>query len=450
MMNWESLLSYHRPGSGMQVEHSIDQIRSAFEKDFDRIIFSHPFRKLQDKTQVFPIPEQDFVHNRLTHSLEVSSVGRSLGKTVGTEVIRKHPELSEKFSAFDFGAITAAACLAHDIGNPPFGHSGEEAISGYFRSSSARSLFGEALSDHQWNDLRNFEGNAQGFRILTSDHFDKGLKMTFASLGAFTKYPHPSLLTSKIEGRKSQKKFGYFQCEKEAFLEMADVLNLPKLNDESYARHPLVFLVEAADDICYHIIDLEDGCRLNLVSFEVVKDFFARILKEKFSEEKLSRINGKDEKISVLRALVINQLIAEVSETFMKNEEEILEANFDQSIVDCIPSSAILAEISKLSIEKLYRAQVVLEKEAGGYEVIEGLLESFCTSMYANYYQNEALTGKKKSVFRLLPDDLKSQLDEAGNLYERLLLVTDFISGLTDRHAISLFKTIKGISLPII
>lgn len=450
MMNWEKLLSYHRPGSKITGEHSIDQIRSAFEKDFDRIIFSHPFRKLQDKTQVFPIPEQDFVHNRLTHSLEVSSVGRSLGKSVGTEVIKKHPNLGERFSPFDFGAITAAASLAHDIGNPPFGHSGEEAISGYFKSEGAKSLFGDSLTAYQWKDLTNFEGNAQGFRILNSDHFDQGLKLTYASMGAFTKYPHGSLLNAKIDGRKSQKKFGYFQSEKDAFNEMIDQLGLPALNEESFTRHPLVFLVEAADDICYHVIDFEDGCRLNLVSFETVKNFFAQILKERFDEKKLAKIGGENEKISVLRALVINQLIGEVSTEFMKYEEEILAGTFDKSLVDCIPSAPILNEISNISIEKLYRAQIVLEKEAGGYEVIERLLESFCTSMYYNYYQIESVTGKTKSVFRLIPGELKRKLDDSEQLYNRLLLITDYISGLTDRHAISLFKTIKGISLPIV
>ena len=445
-MNWESLLNFSRPGDKKGTDHTPDQIRSAFERDYDRIIFSHPFRKLQDKTQVFPIPEHDFVHNRLTHSLEVSSVGRSLGKIVGAAVLEKHQELQKRYSSFDFGAIVAAACLAHDIGNPPFGHSGEEAISSFFKSQEAKTLFDGKLSPNEWKDLQNFEGNAQGFRIIN----DSGLKLTYATMGAFTKYPHGSLLHEKLDGRKSQKKFGFYQQEKGAFEDMARALELIPINNESYGRHPLVFLVEAADDICYHIIDLEDGCRLGLVSFEFVRNIFAKILGDRYRPDKLEMIIGEAEKISVLRALVINKLIEEVSLVFMSKEDEILSGDFDEALIDNVPSAPHLNEIIKVSISKLYRAQQVLEKEAGGYQVIEDLLKSFGFAVYTQYFDGENVTGKTKSVYRMLPKPTQDRLEKEETLYQKLLVVTDFVSGLTDRYAISLFKTLKGISLPII
>ncbi|MEL7147975.1 MAG: deoxyguanosinetriphosphate triphosphohydrolase [Bacteroidota bacterium] len=447
-MQWESLLDPYRIGEDSSVEKSRDGLRSEFERDYDRLIFSHPFRRLQDKTQVFPIPEHDFVHNRLTHSLEVSSVGRSLGKSVGAQVLNRHPELKELFTPFDFGSITAAACLAHDLGNPPFGHSGEESISSFFKAEQVYNMFRPLMKEQEWSDLTNFEGNAQGFRILNNP-YDRGLTLTKATLAAFTKYPHSSLLKEKISGRKSQKKYGYFQNEYEQFLEVAHSTGLLKLNDESYCRHPLVFLVEAADDICYHIIDLEDGCRLGLVQFEVVRDLLATILGERYDPDKLDKIYGENEKISLLRALCINQLIYEATEVFMKHEDDILAGSFDTDLISEVSSKDILKAISRLSIDKLYRSRVVLEKEAGGFEVLENLLSAFCFAVYFKYHKPDGYNGKYRSTFRLLPDNIQFYIDEATSFYQRMLYVTDYISGITDRHAVSLFKRIKGISLPV-
>ena len=254
-MNWESLLSSGR--LGQKAIANTAPSRSAFEQDYDRIIFSHPFRRLQDKTQVHPLPEHDFVHTRLTHSLEVSSVGRSLGKRVGEVLIQRHPELSKNYTLFDFGAIVAAASLAHDLGNPPFGHAGEDAISDFFITHSLGQSFADRVSKSEWEELMKFEGNAQGFRILNKKEY--GLKLTYATLGAFTKYPCPALFEERNKSKKSQKKFGYFQSERKVFTEVADELELQKVATDVWTRHPLTFLVEAADDICYSIIDLEDG-----------------------------------------------------------------------------------------------------------------------------------------------------------------------------------------------
>ena len=265
-MNWIKLLSHKRPGEQKMPAH--DETRSRFEQDFDRIVFSHPFRKLQDKTQVFPLPEDDFVHTRLTHSLEVASVGRSLGKNAGVFLLEKYPELgAQGYSVHDFGAIVGAAAIAHDMGNPPFGHSGEDGISSFFLSNENGQFFKDKVSEKEWKDLTTFEGNAQGLRILSGRN--SGLKVTFAILGAFTKYPISSS-ADKESGRKSQKKFGYYQSDHSLFSELALELGLVRLGEEKWIRHPLAFLVEAADDICYRIIDLEDGCRLGLIDFAEV------------------------------------------------------------------------------------------------------------------------------------------------------------------------------------
>ncbi len=273
-MTWPQLLSSHRLG---QKQDAHDQSRSAFEQDYDRIIFSHPFRRLQDKTQVHPLPVEDFVHTRLTHSLEVSSVGRSLGKKVGEQILKRHPELNENFSLFDFGAIVAAASLAHDLGNPPFGHAGEDAISDFFLQHPKGQSLKPFVNENACADLTQFEGTAQGFRLLNQKQY--GLKLTAATLGAFTKYPCPAFFPGREKSKKSQKKFGYFESEKEIFETVATQLGLTKINDHSWNRHPLAFLVEAADDICYGIIDLEDGCRLGLVSIEEAVELMAAILK---------------------------------------------------------------------------------------------------------------------------------------------------------------------------
>ena len=442
-MNWLQLLSNKRPGDSSPAPH--DGTRSRFEQDIDRIIFSHPFRKLQDKTQVFPLPEDDFVHTRLTHSLEVSSVGRSLGKNAGAFLLEKYPELrSNGYTVHDFGAIVGAACLAHDLGNPPFGHSGEDSISSFFLTNDNGLFFQEKVSESEWKDLITFEGNAQGLRILNKKN--GGLKLTYATLGAFTKYPLSSSC-EKENGKKSQKKFGYYQSNAALFSELASEMGLNSLTDRKWCRHPLAFLVEAADDICYHIIDLEDGCRLGLVSFEKVKDLLSAIIGSAYSEEKLDKIPSLNEKLGILRAMAISKLVTECSELFQEKEEAMLEGSFDTDLTSLIPSAGALSEIIQLSINKIYRSKPVLEKEAGGFEVIDHLIEAFATSMYAKYY-DQALP-KHKSILRLIPEEFEVQLDEAQSVYESLQVITDFISGLTDSHAVRLYQIISGSRLVV-
>ncbi len=423
-----------------------DQTRSRFEQDFDRIIFSHPFRKLQDKTQVFPLPEDDFVHTRLTHSMEVAVVGRSLAKNAGAHLINKHPELQEAgYTVHDFGGIVGAACLAHDLGNPPFGHSGEDSISSFFLTNKKGQFFKDKVSAKEWEDLITFEGNAQGLRILNGKG-NGGLKLTYATLGAFTKYPLSSSC-EKEKRRKSQKKFGYYQCNAKLFEEMATEMGLEQLGETKWCRHPLAFLVEAADDICYHIIDLEDGCRLGLVSFETVKSLLAEIIGSNYSEEKVQKITSQHERLGTLRAIAIGQLIQECSEAFMENEEAMLNGSFDSDLTSLIPSAPAMEKIITLSIDKIYRSKLVLEKEAGGYEVIDNLIEAFATAVFASRFEKPL--PKHKSILRLLPEEYEVQLKEVSSVYDALQIVIDFISGLTDSHAVRLYKTIKGYRLPV-
>ncbi|MBL6449896.1 deoxyguanosinetriphosphate triphosphohydrolase [Fulvivirga sp. 29W222] len=442
-MNWEQLLSNQRSGQKPK-EHDIS--RSAFEQDYDRIIFSHPFRRLQDKTQVHPLPEYDFVHTRLTHSLEVSSVGRTLGKRAGQVLLERHKELKDKFSVHDFGAIVAAASLAHDIGNPPFGHSGEDAISEFFLYHDQGKHFKEYVTDWQWQDLTNFEGNAQGFRILNKERY-QGLKLTYATLAAFSKYPRKSLIDSQDKERRSQKKYGFFQSESSLFSAMAEDMGLIKYGDNVWSRHPMAFLVEAADDICYQLIDLEDGCRLGLVSYDDTVELYAGILQEKFDKKKLERIESFDERIGTLRALSIGVLIEESCTLFLDEEENLLKGIFDTALTDTIKSTPILQDIEKLSIEKIYRARTVMETEAAGFEVLPGLLAAFVTAAHEKM-NGGVLTKKNQSALRLMPSEVRREISEDANMYQVLMSCIDFVSGMTDTHAISLFRKIKGISLP--
>jgi dGTPase len=440
-MNWTSLLSTRRLH---QRADSQESTRSAFEQDFDRIIFSHPFRRLQDKTQVHPLPEHDFVHTRLTHSLEVSSVGRSLGRRVGEVIIERHADLKNSYTSHDFGTIVASASLAHDLGNPPFGHSGEEGLSDFFKHHEGQH-YKPFFSELEWADLTSFEGNAQGFRILNKSQY-QGLRLTAATLGAFTKYPCPSSFDGRNKSRKSQKKFGFFQTEQALFDETAIQLGLLKQSEHVWSRHPLAFLVEAADDICYNIIDLEDGCRLGLISLEETIELLANILGNDFNPEKAARIKSADEKIGVLRAMAIGKLITDVVDVFLQHEEDILNGKFDQSLTDLGSYKNELKQIIGISIEKIYRARHVVEIESAGFEVLPGLLNEFTKAAEQAVKNNQAK--KYTNLMRLLPPETLQVIQaNPDNTYLHLREVIDFVSGMTDRHALSLYKKIKGFQI---
>jgi dGTPase len=442
-MTWLPLLTSTTLSKNRQ--RSGEPTRSPFEQDFDRIIFSHPFRRLQDKTQVHPLPEHDFVHTRLTHSLEVSSVGRSLGKKVGEVVIERNKELSPLFTASDFGAITAAASLAHDLGNPPFGHAGEDALSDFFLLDPAGTEYKGKVTPEEWEDLVRFEGNAQGFRILNKNQY--GLRLTAATLGAFTKYPCSSTLTARQLARKSQKKFGFFTSEQETFANVASMLKLTEAGTNCWHRHPLAFLVEAADDICYSIIDLEDGCSLGLVEEEEAQSLFEQIITGNRAKlDKLKSLNSKQERIGYLRALAIGDLLTECSSLFLDKEKDILSGSFDSAIADHCASSKALKKIIEVSIRKIYRSPKVVEIEASGHEVLPGLLREFIPASF--HFARNQKSRRYQNLALLLPEETRAAISGgAVTDYQVLREVIDFVSGLTDKHALSLYRKIKGISL---
>ncbi|WP_067550190.1 dGTP triphosphohydrolase [Algoriphagus sanaruensis] len=446
-MKWEKLLSGGRFGDGPKSGINQESGRSEFEIDYDRIIFSAPFRNLQDKTQVFPLPDQAFVHTRLTHSLEVSSVGRSLGKGAGEFLLEKFPNLQNLgISSSAIGSIVAAAALTHDIGNPPFGHAGEEAISDFFRLHAEGKVWEKHVRVDQWADLINFEGNAQGYRMLVSKQF--GLKLTYATLAAFTKYPRPSLIAQRDIARKSQKKYGFFINQLADFEEMAEVLGVEKISMDTWVRHPLAFLVEAADDICYSIIDLEDGCTMGLVTFEETLKLLKPILGDKLDKDKL-KSRTQSQNLGALRALAIGQLIRETVAIFGQYEEQMRKGNFDKALTDMIPSAKALSEIAALSVQKIYRSKVVLEKEAAGFQILEGLLSVFSNALYHHFYAPEKFSGKDKSILRLLPEDFPMKgWGAAVNPYPLLRALVDFISGMTDKYALNLYRKVNGIAFP--
>ncbi|MGB2144340.1 MAG: dGTP triphosphohydrolase, partial [Flavobacteriaceae bacterium] len=373
-MNWEQLLSLKRQGdTNKRLRKEQDETRLGFDVDYDRVIFSPEFRSLQDKTQVIPLSSTDFVHTRLTHSLEVSVVARSLGRKAGVKILEKHPALQEMhgYKPNDFGAIVAAAALAHDIGNPPFGHSGEKAIGHFFKNGPGRS-FKSALTDKQYQDLCDFEGNANGFKILTQDLKGRpgGLRLSYATLGAFTKYPKASL-PKKPTPHIASKKYGFFQSEETIFLEVAKELGLLKINsnDHQFGRHPLTFLVEAADDICYTIIDFEDGINLGLIEEEFALEYLINLVRDTIQTKKYNALPTTQARVSYLRALAIGTLIDDAVAIFIENETAILNGTFDVSLLEKSKYQAQINDIIKLSIERIYNAQEVVDKEISGFEI---------------------------------------------------------------------------------
>ncbi|AFZ30302.1 deoxyguanosinetriphosphate triphosphohydrolase [Gloeocapsa sp. PCC 7428] len=441
-MQWQKLLSRSRLSGNLNI---VDPGRTAFEKDFDKIIFSSYFRRLKDKTQVFSLVDNDYIRSRLSHSLEASCVGRTLGTLVGQEIVKRHAKELQDYTARDFGDIVAAACLSHDIGNPPFGHAGEDAIQEWFKSPNAAAVL-SLLTPEQQADFKYFEGNAQGFRILTKldkPQHRQGLQFTCATLATFTKYPREAGLTSNSfnkynsnSNKKSTKKHGFFQEEKELFTQIADEVGLirRKENVAWWCRHPLVFLVEAADDICYHIVDLEDGFSMGYIDYAEAKMWLSDIL----VGENIEDLDDKKEHIKYLRAKAIHKLIIEVKQVFLDYEEQILSGTFDSPLTSQIESGFKLEEIIELTRRNVYEACEVVEVKVAGYQVLGGLLEEFISAVTNNNLSKSYLTKK------LLPNF--NDTDE--ELYTKILNVTDYISGMTDSYAVSLFKKIKGISLP--
>ena len=443
-MNWEQLLSLKRFGDTQQrLRSSQDETRLGFDVDFDRIIFSSAFRSLQDKTQVIPLSETDFVHTRLTHSLEVSVVGRTLGRRVGKILLERYPNLKKKGYTFnDFGAIVAAASVTHDIGNPPFGHSGEKAIGEYFKTGKGLQ-YKSNLTEKEYQDLIDFEGNANGFKILTESREGilGGLRLSYATLGAFMKYPKESL-PKKPTNHIVDKKYGFFQSEKESFLDVATELGLAQKfisEDLSFYRHPLAYLVEAADDICYTIIDFEDGINLGLIEEEFALEYMIKLVKNTIDIKKYHSLQHKTDRVSYLRALAIGVLINEAVTIFLENEEAILRGTFEKSLLDKCTYEAQINDILKISVAKIYKSAEVVEKEIAGYRIIADLLDVFVTALNHKFDGNPS--NFDKLVLNLLPNEYQV---ESANLYDRILQICSYVSRMSDSSAIRMHKKLTG------
>lgn len=456
-MKWQQLYSAQRSGSEYKTTPSPQNIRTSYVRDYDRIIFSSAFRRLQNKTQVFPLPGAVFVHNRLTHSLEVSSVGRSLGKAAGDIIADKNPGESAQFTEFyryELPSVIAAACLAHDIGNPPFGHSGEDAIRIFFNEleGDAKKRFANELSELEQRDFLFFEGNANAFRTLTH-HFNEdrrgGFQLTYATLASIVKYPCDSLSGFNKE-QLATKKSGFFSTEIHTYKHLANILGIPATDADKniFARHPFVFLVEAADDICYRIIDFEDAHRLGIISIQTIAELFLAFFDNEEGydarvkvEQTFHSIKDNNNKIQFLRAKIINLLVYKLCEIFIMYENELLAGSLNQSLMNLLPEaqSKIIAGIDQYSVEHIYNHRSVVEIELAGYNIIGYLLKEF---VYAVMHPNSAKARKLKN---LIPSQFVIN-NAPGHLFTNLQAVTDFIAGMTDLYAVDLYRKMTGTS----
>lgn len=437
MMNWVKLLSPIRIDESVK-KRSTDTTRSDFQRDYDRLIFSSPFRRLQNKTQVFPLPGSVFVHNRLTHSLEVSSVGRSLGRSI----LNKIPNVWFNCSiqqVSDIPTVVSAACLAHDLGNPPFGHSGEDAFRHFFAKNSLL----EKLDHWEKNDLLRFEGNANAFRLLTHQFNGRrsgGFRLSCATMASIVKYPYPSVL--------GEKKFGYFKSEANTFETVAQETGLIDQGNGKFCRHPLVYLVEAADDICYQVMDIEDAHKLGIISTSRVEELYLNFFSETSQahqtqiEETLKIVTDTNERIAYLRAITISKLIELCSSNFITSYHDIMSGKPVRPLIDQLEGSPhkAMEAIRTVSVAEVYNHPKVVEIEIAGYTIIGELLEIFCTAML------EPKSPLSKKAMRLLPEQYLPKPDD--DEYNKILAVVDFISGMTDIYALETYQLFKGIKLP--
>lgn len=441
IMNWDKLICDKRYGME-QYQAEKQKIRSDFQRDYDRLIFSSPFRRLQNKTQVFPLPGSVFVHNRLTHSLEVSSVGKSLARAVANMLYERYADQPWRNKLRYIDEIVSAACLAHDLGNPPFGHSGERSISAFY-SEGAGLRLKEQLTTEEWNDLIHFEGNANSFRLLAHQFRGRragGFAMTYSTLASIVKYPYSSALAYR------KGKFGFFTSERQAFSEIAAEIGLIPLGEDEYTRHPLVYLVEAADDICYQVMDLEDAQKLKIISsaevIELLLNFFT-VEKQARIQSNMQHLDDSNEKIAYLRSSVIGALVDACALSFCENEDKILKGEFKGSLIDNIPQilSSAYKRCSKLAYERIYCAADVVDIDIAGNQIITYLMERL----------TDAILHPERNNSHMLLHRVPQQYNmQATELYERVQAVNDYVSGMTDIYALDLYRKLNGMSLPAV
>ncbi len=458
MLDWRKLYSPKRLGAENRiVDMDPDSIRNPYQRDYDRLIFSSAFRRLQNKTQVFPLPGSIFVHNRLTHSLEVACVGRSIGSMIGQRIAKAYHTSDEDFQRFynyELGSVVAAACLAHDIGNPPFGHSGEKAISAYFKNLSKEetAILKEQVSENQYADLIHFEGNANGLRLLThpfNENSEGGMRLTYTTIASMIKYPCEARAGHK-KGNLHRKKYGFFDSEKQTFQKIVSEFGLISISTDeqiAYARHPFVYLVEAADDICYQIIDWEDAYRLKIISLEKAIDGLLNFFPEEGIQTRskaksvVEKIVDANQKIAYLRATVINLLLENCVNVFWNKREQILAGTYEKSLTDDLDAEIAVPfnKLKEISIKEIYNYRSVVEIELAGYKILGGLLEEFIPAVLYPDRPNA------EKLLQLVPPQF---IYQGENLYLKLQSVIDFISGMTDIYAVDLYRKIKGIALP--
>lgn len=440
MMNWEQLLNADRESEA----HKVADIRNAFQRDYDRIIFSNIFRRMQNKTQVFPLPGSQMVHNRLTHSLEVASVGRSIARKVSTEIARRNPDLGNII--YDIDTIVSAACLAHDLGNPPFGHSGEETISSFFKDGDGKKLKAQ-IPDNQWSDFISFEGNANAFRQLTHTFHGRrigGMSLTYSTLATLIKYPYPSF------GNDSRKKYNVFFSEIQTFIKVMDKCGIPCLDEERliYARHPLSYMMEAADDICYLVLDMEDAHKRNIITTDSIEGHFTAFFNAEDENDKwffgrkkdvYDIVTDKNERMAFLRAMVINKLVDCAANIFINNYDDIMSGRFVKSLISHLPDyeKKALEDCRSFSLENIYRNPAVVKIELTGFNVIGELMNEFVSAA-----TNPDTTYRKK-LFSLIPEQFRTN---KSDVYSKVQVALDFISNMTDLYAVQLYKDIRGIN----
>ncbi|WP_297172977.1 dGTP triphosphohydrolase [uncultured Porphyromonas sp.] len=445
-MNWDQLISNRRFGAPEPKRTGAlgggMEMRTEFDRDYDRLIFSAPFRRLQNKAQIFPLPKNIFVHNRLTHSLEVSCVGRSLGNYIA----RRLTDNQDTPHRGSIATVVSAACLAHDMGNPPFGHSGERAIRAYFTEGNGRQWYDAVVGEgHPWEDFAYFEGNANGFRLLTHQFEGRrpgGFALTYTTLAAIVKYPWSSARAPESG------KFGYFQSERETYLDVANYLGILPVDPATghYVRHPLVYLVEAADDICYQVMDVEDAYKLRILSYERTVDLLLRyFLAESHDHalETLETIGDRNERIAYLRAKAINILVEACAEVFIEHEEEILRGAFTGTLVSQMPKRLYAAyrDNSEVAQSEIYTARAVIDVELAGHRIFSELIDKL---MHSLLHPDDAYS-------RTLLSLVSSQYNlHEASIYGKLQCTLDYISGMTDPYALDLYRRITGMNLPAI
>ena len=467
MMNWQQLLNPQRLGAA-RTSPSPRLQRNPFQQDYDRIVFSASFRRLQDKTQVFPLAETDYVRTRLTHSLETSCVGRSLGRMAGDFVLEREPRLQQEYLPSDFGDIVAAACLAHDIGNPPFGHTGEAAISHWFQGTPCGQGIVQALKKERApaEEFLSFEGNAQGFRVVSClEHRNRqgGMQLTCPTLAAMLKYPRSVTSPPRRKpAHVADKKHGFFQTERDIFLAVAETVGLKPVDEAAagflpmmgstnlwYCRHPLAYLVEAADDICYHIVDIEDGFRKRLIPFETAAGLLRAVMTTLPDESAFGPQDAAG-RIEFLRARAIGDVIRQTVEVFREHHDEILAGRMAQSLTERIEKREAFAVLQTVAIPEIYQSREVVEIEAAGFTVLGKLLETFLLALNEKAASDKKVSVHSRWILNLFPAEpfgRNAERVKDSTLYERVQAVTDYVSSLPDRSAVALFRQLSGMSL---